>query len=284
VTILRRRLWAAPATVALVLALLAAFAPASEASPIIVSFDTTRGGIDGFADNPIQASARALIQSNFPGATFTGSPVLTSSFLQGADLVFVGTAFSTSTAITPLSASEQSALLSFVLGGGGAILAVDNTNQSVSPPASVTDNSLVNPFGVIADGDLFPSAAQNPVTGTFVNSANPIANGPFGSPTSFLMRRPGYFSSLGLNAEPVIVDPFGNPVLAIIYPGSLGPNSGPVVFDADLDVLDPSVAANNLPTVLNAFAFALPTPEPSSGLLAVLGFAGLAAYRRRWKA
>jgi hypothetical protein len=250
----------------------------AQAAPIVGTFDFTRGGLAGFADNPAQAPTRALLQSNFPGLTFAGSSTLTPGFFAGVNLAFLTSAFSNSVAVAPLSAAEQTALLNFVLAGGNAIISIDNFNQSSSPPADATHESLLDPFGLDADGDLFNFS---PVVGMFVNAAHPIANGPFGAAANYLMNRPGYFSSLGPYAQPIIVDPFGNVVMAVIERGALGPGTGSVVFNADNSVLDPALAANNLPTVLNAFAFSMPVPEPTSAVLALAGATVLTLARRR---
>ena len=68
----------------------------------------------------------ADIVSAFPGTTFQFTNTLTSPFFSSVNAVILGVATSDTSSITPLSASEQSALKSFVLGGGIALMFSDN--------------------------------------------------------------------------------------------------------------------------------------------------------------
>jgi|SRR5579871_448334 len=256
-----------------------------KAGPFVVGgFTAARGGFESLAPGEDSALA-ADITTAFPGTTFDFTDTLTSSFLTGVNVGIFGVATSDGSAITPLTASEQTALLNFVLGGGTALIFADNSLFNASAPAA--NASLLSPFGVS-------------VTGTLIGTVNaPILNptgaltGPF-PVTQFATNFPGYFNNTG--GGTVLADLNGNPAEPAIVrfaPGQLGPGSGAVVFfsDSDAMVAGDSLTTTNLNLILNAFAMAQtadPTipadaalPEPSTLSLVGLALGGLAVLRHR---
>jgi hypothetical protein len=95
------------------------------AGPVIAGFDAMRGGFESLAPGEDTGLANDISMA-FPGTTFEFANALTPSFLSSANVAILGVATSDFSAITPLSASEQSALHNFVLNGGTAIIFADN--------------------------------------------------------------------------------------------------------------------------------------------------------------
>ena len=79
----------------------------------------------------------------------------------------------------------------------------------------------------------------------------------------------------------------GEPAIDYIAPGLLGSHSGGVVLFADSDamVAGDALTSTNLNLILNAFYAPSVVPEPSSGVMMLLGSggAGLATYLKRRK-
>jgi hypothetical protein len=257
-----------------------------KAGPFVVGgFDAARGGFESLAPGEDSALA-GDISTAFAGTTFDFTNTLTTSFLNGVNVAILGVATSDSSAITPLTASEQAALLNFVLGGGTALIFADNSEFDAN--AAAANASLLAPFGVSVTGTLI-----GPVSAPILNPTGPLT-GPFTPVTMFATNFPGYFNGTGgasvladLNSDP------SEPAVLRFAPGQLGPDSGAVVFfsDSDAMVAGDSLSATNLNLVLNAFAMintsdpaATPEsaiPEPSTLPLVGLALGGLAAIRRR---
>jgi hypothetical protein len=125
---------------------LVSIAASAKAGPIVVGgFDEARGGFESLASGEDSALA-GDIASAYPGTTFQFANTLTPSFLNSVNVVILGVATSDVSAITPLTASEQTALLNFVLGGGMALIFADNSLFDPNAPAA--NASLLSPFGV----------------------------------------------------------------------------------------------------------------------------------------
>ena len=252
---------------------------ASAASAISIgTFDTARGGI-GSLLSPEQTGVRTAITASFPGTTITGTPELTSSFFSTIDLVWVLSGRSGGDAISPLSALEQSALRTFVEGGGRALLFADNDIFAgvASDPAN---ESLVDPFGLDVAGTL--SGVQ--VVSVTPPNTSPVTNGPFGLVSSYNTNFPGWFNNLGPDASSLAtLNANGQPALAFIPPQTLSATSGGVVLFSDGNTaIDPAGAGvfGNAERVLILNAIAATVPEPPAFVLLGICFAAFLITRR----
>jgi hypothetical protein len=244
------------------------------AAIVVGSFDVPRGGFDSLADAPEQADARAGIQLIRPDATFSSTNTLTGAYLSSVDVFILGGQTGINTAVSPLSAAEQSALVNFVLDGGNLAIFTENEEQDPINGAA-SRASFLSPFGLATSGlSLAPSA-------TVVNPSHPIADGPFGTLTEIDTFRSGWYTDLGPYAHPIANEnQFGMTMLATIEYGVMGPTSGRVAFIADSSVFDPGMASGPL---LFANLTAYLVPEPGGVVLGAIGAACLAAFgiRRR---
>jgi hypothetical protein len=251
--------------------------PLARAGPVIGTFDSTRATTANVANSPFDSDMRASLAAHFPTSSLATAPTLTPAFLAGVNILLITPADTGTTGITPLSASEQLALLNFVNGGGSAFIVADGFSPFV--PAA---QSMVNPFGLtIVDDGLTGVQTATPTT-----QSSPVINGPFGDTTSILLSGAGVFSDLGPSALTLAsMDATGLPVLAEIPPHALSPTSGPVVLITDSTLLaDPNIGgffSESEPLFLNAIQFLL-IPEPSSWILAAFAVAGLtlSGFRR----
>jgi hypothetical protein len=87
----------------------------------------------------------------------------------------MGSPTCSSSATTPLSLSEQNALLDCVKGGGGAIIVVDN-DTFAGPGTDSVNQSFISSFGLHVTGTL---TATQPAT--LSAPGNMITDGPFGN-------------------------------------------------------------------------------------------------------
>jgi hypothetical protein len=125
---------------------------------------------------------------------------------------------------------------------------------------------------------------QGQANATSIAPNHPVMKQPFGIVTTFATSYGGWFDDLGPYATALATyDTNGQPALAAIPPGALGPGSGAVVFLGDADSVVDSAAGglfksgDNEKFFLNAVAY---VPEPSTfSLLAMVGV--LLGFRRR---
>ena len=248
-------------------------------------FDLSRGGGLSLADGSMTSALQGDISSTFPGSTLTASSTLTSSYLSTIQILIVSSGTSDNTATTPLSSSEQTALLNFIKAGGGAIILVDNDTFAGTPTSSNANNSFLSPFGLHITGTLNGVQAVN-----VTNSSHPVTNGPFGPVTGYTTNFPGWFDILGPTAIGLANLASNNQVvLAAINPGTLMAGSGGVVFLGDANaVTDQFSNPSDVRLINNAIAFVGPSlsavPEPSSlvlGSLALVSVAVFAGVRHR---
>jgi hypothetical protein len=239
---------------------------------VIGSFDSSRGGTYSISSGSLTSNLRAHVAATFPGTTYSSSSTLTPAFLSGVNVLVIAAPFNnTGPAITPLSAAEQSALVSFVNAGGRALLFADNNTQF-----EVASDSMVSPFGLDSTGVIFGSA-----TATVTNTMHPVTNGPFGPVSTLTYGSPGWFNALGANAAALARLNANNQVsLAVTDYGVLSPGSGAVVYFADATIDNSTYTGSIVTLVDNALAYTT-VPEPGSLLLGGVGAAGLAVWRRR---
>ncbi len=138
--------------------------------PVIGGFDFDRGGEESLIPSE-NATLSAEISSAFPGATFQFTSELTPQFFSGVQVAIFGVATAPRSSVDPLTTSEQSALLNFVLGGGTALIFADNTGYSAESPT--TNASFLSPFGVTMTGNL-----GGVLTAPLVNPTGPLT-GPY---------------------------------------------------------------------------------------------------------
>ena len=256
---------------ALVAILAASAGQIARADLTVGGFDAARGGFESLAPGEDSALAND-ISSAYPGTTFHFTNTLTTPFLSGVQSVILGVATTETSAVTPLSTSEQGALLNFVLGGGNALIFADNS--TFNPNAPATNASFLSPFGVTITGTL--GGAQ---TAPIINPTGPLTS-PY-PVSAFYGNYTGYFSNTG---QGQVLANFGAGEAAIDYfaPGVLGAHSGAVVLFADSDamVAGDGLTSTNLNLILNALYTPSIVPEPSSWVLMVLGSGGvvLATY------
>jgi hypothetical protein len=202
----------------------------AQASPFVVGgFDAARGGIASLAPGENSALAADIV-SAFPGTTFQFTNTLTSSFFSSVNAVILGAGTSDTSSITPLSASEQAALKSFVLGGGIALMFSDN--DTFAPNAPAANANFLAPFAVTATATL-----NNFVTAPILNPAGPLT-GPFTPVTPFTTNFPGWYSDTngGLVLADLNNDPT-KPAIDYFGPGAFGPNSGVTVLFSDSNAM-----------------------------------------------
>ena len=219
-------------------------------SLVVGGFNSSRIGTFGIDNN---APLRQAVVNAFPGSTFLTAPALTSAYLGTINALMIGTLTTDSSAVNPLSAAEQTALVSFVKGGGTALLFTDNSTFASQAPAA--NNSFLAPFGLSAVGTLNGFQAS-----TIVNSSNAVITGPFGIATRFDTNFPGWFDNTGSAIVLSKLVANGQPDLAVLLPGALGPGSGAVVFFADQNNISHNSSSqaqtNGLVLILNSLALA----------------------------
>ena len=255
----------------------------------IGGFDFARAGnmsLDEGSDATI-AITQSSVAANFPTATLSSANTLTPAYLSTVDVLIVSSYRPPGSLVT-LSAAEQLALSTYVLGGGGAIILVDN--DSYVGGADAGHESFLDPFGLDVAGNgahpTYPFSVHNP---TVTNPTHPIMADTygFGSVTVPLFFAFGWFDDLGPDAIELahIGPPADLPGIAVIEPGVLAPGSGPVVFFSDTALFYSNFQSDdNEPLVLNSIAYAAGIPEPGTAILLTLAMlltAGAVRARRK---
>ena len=242
----------------------------ARAQLVIGGFDASRGGFESLMS--VEGSTLATdITTEIPGTTFSFSNTLTPSFLAGVNAVILGVATTETSAITPLTSSEQTALHNFVLNGGTALIFSDN--DSFDPNAPVVNASVLTPFGLTATGTLPPPA--NP---SILNPSGPLT-GPFKPVTDFTTLDAGFFNGTGTGTVLAQFAP-GEAAIDYFARGTLGPHSGTAVFFSDSNTLPgDTLTTSNLNLVLNALA----VPEPSPWSMIAVGGVALVGIMLRKK-
>ncbi len=143
-----------------------------------------------------------------------GMPTATADSLKGVNVFFTGYVASST-----YTADEKTALLDYVKGGGALIGTSDETDYDMSDIFGMT----------LADS---PGGVE---TGTITDPTSPLADGPFGTVTSFTQYDAvAHWTDIG-PGQTVGTNPEG-PAIVVIPPGALAAGSGPVVMVSDVDV------------------------------------------------
>jgi len=210
---------------------------ATSQSPRIGGFDTSRCQNSSITQGQAYSQLRGVIRGLYPHAVFSGTPQLTSTYLDTVDVLMIAPGGMTGsyTVTTPLSQAEQSALSAFVSNGGRALIMVDN--NSFGGAGSMTpavNTSFVQPFGLSVGNNLPNNQVANANSGS-----HPILAGSCGTVASFMMGAPGWFTGLGQHAVSLARSANGNhDVLAVIDPQIIAPASGAVVLVSDMNAFD----------------------------------------------
>jgi len=252
------------------------------AALVVGGFSTTRVGDSSLSVGPFAEELRSAIQTDYPGTTFVGVDTLSANSLSNLDYLIVGAPTFTSPVF--LSSAEQTALHNYVLGGGAALIFIDNDTYAGVPTSDDSNETFLDPFGIDSIGRV-PSRSN----ATSSAPAHPVMNGPAGTVVSFATNFGGWFENLGPNGTALAqYDANGQTAIAAIAPGALGPGSGGVVFIGDADALVDSAdgglfgIADNATLLRNAVAYSIPIPEPSTIPLLFAAAATLSPRRRRW--
>jgi Concanavalin A-like lectin/glucanases superfamily/PKD domain len=211
----------------LALLLVLLFIGTSHAGFTIGGFDTSRGGYYSFPSGGYLTEARSSLSAHFPGVSYVSFPQLTQQSLSGLDILMLSVGTSNVSATTPLTTSEQSALLTFVKNGGCAVLFPDNSSFDWIAP--VVNESLIDPFGMDSTGTLYGG-----VVATVRVDGSPVTDGRFGTVRTLYQNYPGGLTNLGPYASPVATNPLGT-ALAYIESGAVSPGSGRVVVYTDVN-------------------------------------------------
>ncbi|HEV3154284.1 MAG TPA: hypothetical protein VGZ02_10810 [Candidatus Baltobacteraceae bacterium] len=199
----------------------------------IGSYNPTRGGFESLRGSG-ETGLKKHLSLFFPGTTYHFTGFLSKTFFQSINVFLIGVAFSDTTPIKPLGATEQANLVNFAKGGGTVIIFADNTDFQTA------DDSLLSPFGVSSTGKLTGSQ-----TAAFVNTPNPIMNGPAGKAAQIDSYYPGWLSSLGSSTAVADLNANGEPVVSYLPAGALGSSSGAVVFFSDSSLMVDGIRTNN---------------------------------------
>jgi hypothetical protein len=182
-----------------------------------------------------------------------GMPTATPAALAGVGIFFTG--YVTTGSYTT---DEKAALLNYVKAGGALIGTTDGTGYDMSDIFGMT----------LADG-------PGTTTGTITDPTSPLADGPFGTVTTFSQYATvGHYSNIG-PGQTVGTNPDG-PAIVVIPPGALGTGSGPVVMVSDVDVFSDcgnpeaegsvtnEVLIKNIFAYLASFEASLPAPTTTT--------------------
>jgi hypothetical protein len=237
----------------------------------IGGFDPSRGGFESLASGDNSTLVNDITKA-IPGTTFSFSNTLTPSFLAGVNAVILGVGTSHTSAVTPLTSSEQTALHNFVLNGGTALMYTDNS--TFDPNAPVVNASFLTPFGLTTTGTLFPPA--NP---PILNPSGPLTH-PFTPVTNFTTLDAGFYNDTGTGTVLAQFAP-GEAAIDYFARGTLGPHSGTAVFFSDSNSLSvDTLTTSNVNLLLNGLAT---VPEPSPWSMIAVGGVALVGIMLRKK-
>ena len=226
-------------------------AGAADATPTVVvsGYDTSRVSSDwglfsscldtthGYVTDPANFGPSGVDKVNLD-LSAGGMPTATADALKGVNVFFTG--YVTTSSYTD---AEKTALLDYVKGGGALIGTTDATDYDMS---SIFGMTLANSPGGLE-------------TGTITDPTSPLADGPFGTVSTFSeYDSVGHYTDIG-PGQTVGTNPEG-PAIVVIPPGALAAGSGPVVMVSDVDVFSdcadaPVGSTTNEVLIKNIFAY-----------------------------
>jgi hypothetical protein len=225
--------------------------PGGAATPTVVvsGFDATRTGgnwglfesclatTTGYLKDTANFGPSGVVHASLdlPGP---GVATATAADLSGVDVFFTG--YVTTASYTT---AEKTALLNYVKAGGALVGTTDAVDYDMSSIFGMT----------LADS---PGGHE---VGTITDTASPLADGPFGTVTSFdEWDSVAHWTNVG-PGHTVGTNPEG-PAIVVIPPGALSATSGPVVMVSDVDVFSdcggsPEGSVSNATLIKNIFAY-----------------------------
>lgn len=190
-------------------------------------FDAARGGNSSYIYGSYHIALRESLETNFPNVSYKPFPLLTTEVLTNVNILMISSVRYPNPEYTTLSPSEQMVLRDFVQDGNCAVLLPDNSifGGSGTPAAN---ESFIDPFEMDITGNI------NGTTFASINNPqlSPITNGRFGVVTQFSQGFPGGIVNLGPYAISLADNAIGT-ALALIRPGKISNNSGPVIIYSD---------------------------------------------------
>jgi len=229
---------------------------AAQTTLTLGGFDSTRGGEFSLAQGSQLTSLRSNIAATYPYATLTASPTLTTAYLDSVNVLLISSIYSESAGIaSPLSTSEQNALVGFVERGGVALLFVDEDSNI----STIVSNSFVSPFGIHVTGQS--TSYFTPVTPT--GPTLPVLDGPLENIAQYQTVSDGWFDVTGSSIVlATIAGNAGGTVAELLYltkSGLCSAYKGIAVVSGDSSLLDDEfITVDDQNLVLNAIALGIP--------------------------
>lgn len=155
----------------------------------IGGWTAARGGDSGILAGDDYAALRKDVAAYFPTVTLAESGTLTSTFLNSIDVLTISPVFGgESVTSTPLSPAEQTAMTTWVSGGGRALIIGENFNYDDA------SQSMIHPFGPLWESNNVGGELHGTITD---HASFPvITNGPFGVVNTFQAGFDAWFSNV----------------------------------------------------------------------------------------